>query len=127
MSTPLMVDQRQQSEQFLFLLSTHSAKRVQWQDLNDFRSQSHPEVLHQTPESFVSLPGSPESSIPVEGLSNSHLTMSADIQSMNNSLANMVDMNSMTSVLLAQQLPPLAKFSGSWVMGALVWICSQIG
>ena len=62
------------------------------------------ESQHQIPESFVSLNCSPESPVPMRGLSSLHSPLYA--------AAQLVNVDPLKSVLLSQNLPPLPKFSG---------------
>ena len=82
---------------------TQPMRKVQWQDPIQTHS-SNSKSLHQTAESFISLNCSPESPVPTRG--------SSCLDSLVYSPAQSVNVDPLKSVLLAQYLPPLPKFSG---------------
>ena len=82
---------------------TQPMRKVQWQDPIQTHS-SDSEFLHQTAKSFIPLNCSPESPVPARG--------SSCLHSLVNSPAQSVNVDPLKYVLLAQNLPPLPKFSG---------------
>ena len=82
---------------------TQPMRKVQWQDPIQTHS-SDSEFLHQTAESFILLNCIPESPVPTRGLSCLHSQVYSPAQSVN--------ADPLKSVLVAQNLPPLPKFSG---------------
>ena len=82
---------------------TQPMRKVQWQDPIQTHS-SDTEFLHQTTESFIPLNYSPESPVPTRGSSCLHSLVCSPAQSVN--------VDQLKSALLAQNLPPLLKFSG---------------
>ena len=78
-------------------------RKVQWQDSIQTHSSDY-ESLHQTAESFIPLNCSPESPVPTRGSSCLHSLVYSPAQSIN--------VDPLKSVLLAQNLSPLPKFSG---------------
>ena len=82
---------------------TQPTGRIQWQ--NPIQTHSGvSEFQHQIPKSFVPLDCSPESPLPTRGLSGLHSPLYGATQ--------LVNIDSLKSVLLAQILPPLPKFRG---------------
>ena len=99
---PVMLNQ-QTPEHLSQSTGTQPTKRIQWQ--NPIQTHSGvSESQHQIPESFVSLDCSPESPVPTKGLSGLHSPLYGATQ--------LVNVDPLKSILLAQNLPPLPKFSG---------------
>ena len=99
---PVMLNQ-QTPEHLSQSTGTQPTRRIQWQ--NPIRTHSGvSEFRYQIPELFVSLDCSPESPVPITGLSGLHSPLYGATQ--------LVNVDPLKSVLLAQNLPPLPKFSG---------------
>ena len=82
---------------------TQPTRRIQWQ--NPIQTHSGvSESQHQIPESFIPLDCSPESPVPTRELSGLHSPLYGVTQ--------LGSVHPLKSVLLAQNLPPLPKFSG---------------
>ena len=99
---PVMLNQ-QTPEHLSRSIGTQPTRRIQWQNPIQTRSGVS-ESQHEIPESFVSLDCSPESPVPTKGLSGLHSPLYGARQ--------LVNVDPLKSVLLAQNLPPLPKFSG---------------
>ena len=99
---PVMLNQ-QTPEHLSRSTGTQPTRRIQWQ--NPIKTHSGvSESQHQIPESFVPLDCSPESPVPTRELSGLHSPLYGATQ-----LGNV---DPLKFVLLAQNLPPLPKFSG---------------
>ena len=93
LTCPMMV--QHSPKHFSLSTGTQPTRKVQWQDPIQTHS-SDSEFLNQIPESFVSLNCSQRSPVPTRGLSCLH--------SLLYSAAQLVNVNSLKSVLLAQNL-----------------------
>ena len=99
---PIMLNQ-QTPQHLSQSTGTQPTRRIQWQ--NPIQTHSGvSESQHQIPESFVPLDCSPESPVPTRGLSGLHSPLYGVTQ--------LGSVDPLKSVLLAQNLPPLPKFSG---------------
>ena len=99
---PVMLNQKT-PEHLLWSTGTQHTRRIQWQNPIQIHSGVS-EFQHQIPVSFIPLNCSPESPVPTRGLSGLHSPLYGATQ--------LVNVDPLKSVLLAQNLPPLPKLGG---------------
>ena len=101
---PVMLNQKT-PEHLSQSTATQPTRKIQWQNpIQTHSAAGFSESQHQIPELFVSLNCSPELPLPTRGLSGLHSPLYGATQ--------LVNVDPLKSVLLAQNLPPLPKFSG---------------